>query len=154
MHAAEHMKQPRAAAAIHAPRPIHPLLLPWRRRRRAIPNFKLPLSLNMDSERKLCVMSLYLLHESASGLALFEHVQSDAVGSLLQQAQDSVLDLSRFSRIVKMKAFLPFKSAENALSVINDVSEGILQLRISRTFWRRICPRSRKGARMPAFTSE
>jgi nucleolar protein 56 len=101
-------------------------------------------------ERKLCVMSLYLLHESASGLALFEHVQSDAVGSLLQQAQDSVLDLSRFSRIVKMKAFLPFKSAENALSVINDVSEGILHEDL-KNFLEANLPKVKKGSKNAGF---
>jgi nucleolar protein 56 len=97
-----------------------------------------------------CVMSLYLLHESASGLALFEHVQSDAVGSLLQQAQDSVLDLSRFSRIVKMKAFLPFKSAENALSVINDVSEGILHEDL-KNFLEANLPKVKKGSKNAGF---
>jgi nucleolar protein 56 len=102
------------------------------------------------SKRKLCVMSLYLLHESASGLALFEHVQSDAVGSLLQQAQDSVLDLSRFSRIVKMKAFLPFKSAENALSVINDVSEGILHEDL-KNFLEANLPKVKKGSKNAGF---
>ena len=95
-------------------------------------------------------MSLYLLHESASGLALFEHVQSDAVGSLLQQAQDSVLDLSRFSRIVKMKAFLPFKSAENALSVINDVSEGILHEDL-KNFLEANLPKVKKGSKNAGF---
>ena len=96
------------------------------------------------------MMSLYLLHESASGLALFEHVQSDAVGSLLQQAQDSVLDLSRFSRIVKMKAFLPFKSAENALSVINDVSEGILHEDL-KNFLEANLPKVKKGSKNAGF---
>jgi nucleolar protein 56 len=103
-----------------------------------------------DSEVKTCAMSLYLLHESASGLALFEHVQSDAVGSLLQQAQDSVLDLSRFSRIVKMKAFLPFKSAENALSVINDVSEGILHEDL-KNFLEANLPKVKKGSKNAGF---
>jgi hypothetical protein len=31
---------------------------------------------------------------------------------------------NRFSKVIKLKAFLPFKSAEEALEAINDISEG------------------------------
>ena len=41
------------------------------------------------------------------------------------KVQASVADLKRFSRIVKFKAFQPFKSAENALENINAISEGV-----------------------------
>lgn len=40
--------------------------------------------------------------------------------------QASIGELSRFSKLVKLRAFQPFTSAENALQNINDVSEGIL----------------------------
>jgi hypothetical protein len=42
------------------------------------------------------------------------------------RAQASIADLARFSKLVKLKAFQPFHSAENALQNINDISEGIL----------------------------
>jgi len=45
----------------------------------------------------------------------------------------SVLELARFSRLVKLRAFAPFTSAENALSNINDISEGVMSADL-RTF--------------------
>ena len=38
--------------------------------------------------------------------------------------QEAVQDLSKFSRMVKLKSFLPFTSAGEALQNANDVSEG------------------------------
>jgi nucleolar protein 56 len=69
---------------------------------------------------------LYLLYESASGYALFENVKSEEIGTSLEEVQASIIDLARFSKIMKMKAFLPFTSAEVALQNINAVSEGEL----------------------------
>lgn len=66
---------------------------------------------------------LYVLHESASGYALVEVVEFEQIGSQLQEAQKAVTDLARFSRAVKLKAFQPFQSAEEALENINLVSE-------------------------------
>jgi len=68
--------------------------------------------------------ALYLLHESASGFALFERVKSEEVGTKLEEVQQSITDLKRFSSIVKLKGFAPFTSAESALENINKVSEG------------------------------
>ena len=39
-------------------------------------------------------------------------------------------DLSRFSKLVRMKAFQPFVSAEQALENQNDISEGVHALYI------------------------
>jgi len=65
--------------------------------------------------------ALYLLYESASGYALFQHTGTDE----LNIKQDDVIsDLKKFSIIVKLQAFLPFTSAENALQQINSISEG------------------------------
>jgi hypothetical protein len=41
------------------------------------------------------------------------------------QVQASIADMARFSRLVKFKAFQPFKSAEEALNNINSISEGL-----------------------------
>jgi len=40
--------------------------------------------------------------------------------------QESLQDFQRFAKIVKLKSFLPFSSADNALANINDISEGVL----------------------------
>jgi nucleolar protein 56 len=68
----------------------------------------------------------FVLFESASGYALFEVVEHEEIGTLLAEVQESVSDLAKFGRIVKLKAFQPFTSAENALENINNISEGIL----------------------------
>jgi nucleolar protein 56 len=63
---------------------------------------------------------LYLLYESAAGYALFERVKSDEI----QLTANDINDLTKFSSMVKLKSFLPFTSAEQALENINAVSEG------------------------------
>lgn len=67
--------------------------------------------------------ALFVLHEAAAGYALFEVVAFEEIGALLEGAMDTVTDLDRFSRAVKLKAFQPFESAEDALLSINAVSE-------------------------------
>lgn len=71
-------------------------------------------------------MSLFLLFESSSGYGLFERVHSDETNITDTVVQQSITDLKRFSKIVKLKSFLPFTSAENALMCINACSEGDL----------------------------
>jgi nucleolar protein 56 len=68
----------------------------------------------------------YVLFESASGYTLFEVVESEEIAKLKAEVQASVTDLARFSKLVKLTAFQPYTSAENALQNINDVSEGIV----------------------------
>ncbi|KAI9301006.1 hypothetical protein BJ944DRAFT_272122 [Cunninghamella echinulata] len=68
----------------------------------------------------------YVLFETASGYALFERLQSEEIGSKLEQVQNNVLDLTKFGQIIKLKSFSPFKSAADALENANDVSEGIV----------------------------
>lgn len=67
--------------------------------------------------------ALFVLHESAAGYALFEVVAFEEIGALLEGSMDTVTDLDRFSRAIKLKAFQPFESAEDALSSINAISE-------------------------------
>jgi nucleolar protein 56 len=66
---------------------------------------------------------LFILLESAAGYALFEVVAFEEIGSLLEDSKDTVTDLSRFGRAVKLKAFQPFESAAEALENANAVSE-------------------------------
>ncbi|KAF4042146.1 snoRNA binding domain-containing protein [Phytophthora infestans] len=68
----------------------------------------------------------FVLFESASGYAIFEVVENEEIGGLLSEVQAAVADVSSFGRIVKLKAFQPFTSAENALENINNISEGLL----------------------------
>lgn len=71
-------------------------------------------------------MSLFVLHESASGYALFEAKGMDEVGRSAQGVQDSVTELPRFSKLVTLAAFRPFASALDALEQCNAISEGLL----------------------------
>jgi len=69
---------------------------------------------------------LFVLFENASGFGLFEQTESDEIGQFLEEMQTAMADLSRLSKVVKLKAYMPFKSAEEALSAQNEISEGIL----------------------------
>jgi len=70
--------------------------------------------------------TLFILSESASGFALLEQTESDEIGQYLEEMQSAMCDLSRLSKVLKLKAFVPFKSAEEALAAANDASEGML----------------------------
>ena len=69
-------------------------------------------------------MSLYLLFESASGYAVFQAHGIDEIGQNIEAVRNSVLDLTRFGKVVKLLAFKPFSSALDALNQCNAVSEG------------------------------
>jgi nucleolar protein 56 len=71
-------------------------------------------------------MGDYILFESASGYGLFERLSSEQIGEQVDSMQQSFQDFGKFNSFVKLKAFLPFSSAENALENVNDISEGIL----------------------------
>lgn len=60
--------------------------------------------------------------------------------------QEAVQDLSKFSRMVKLKSFLPFTSAGEALQNANDVSEGESEheLRRSQGDRRLVSPRAKR----------
>lgn len=67
--------------------------------------------------------SLFILHECAAGYALFDVVEFEEIGTLLEGAKDTVTDITRFGRAVKLKAFQPFESAQDALENVNAISE-------------------------------
>ena len=58
------------------------------------------------------------------GYALFERLESEEIGQELDEVSQSVLDINRFRKVVRLKSFAPFRSAAHALENINDVSEG------------------------------
>ncbi|KHN34404.1 Nucleolar protein 56 [Glycine soja] len=71
-------------------------------------------------------MALFLLYESASGYTLFEVHGLDEIGQNTEAVRNSVSDLNRFGKVVKLRSFNPFTSALDALKQCNAVSEGIL----------------------------
>jgi len=71
-------------------------------------------------------MVLYSLFEHAAGYAIFKVNATEEIGALLPEVQESVTDLERFGRLVKLVAFSPFKNAANALENINSISEGMV----------------------------
>ncbi|RYR07854.1 hypothetical protein Ahy_B05g075329 isoform B [Arachis hypogaea] len=71
-------------------------------------------------------MALFLLYESASGYALFEAHGLDEIGQNTEAVRNSVSDLNRFGKVVKLRSFNPFTSALDALKQCNAISEGLL----------------------------
>ncbi|XP_076898462.1 nucleolar protein 56-like isoform X2 [Bidens hawaiensis] len=69
-------------------------------------------------------MALYLLFESSSGYGLFVAHGIDEIGQNTEAVRNSVTDLNRFGKVVKLTAFNPFESALDALNQQNAVSEG------------------------------
>lgn len=67
--------------------------------------------------------TLFTLLECAAGYALFEVVAFEEIGGLLEGSMDTVTDLKRFGRAVKLKSFSPFESAQVALENANAISE-------------------------------
>jgi len=91
-----------------------------------------------------------LLFESSLGYALFECTENEEIGALKASAQKAAVDLARFSKLVKLRAFQPFLSAESALQNINDVSEGIVGDDL-RSFLEANMPKSKPGAKPKAL---
>ena len=70
------------------------------------------------------IMVNFILYELASGYALFEKLEFEEIGVETAQVQASLQDLAKFGKCMKLKSFLPFKNAADALQNCNDVSEG------------------------------
>jgi hypothetical protein len=66
----------------------------------------------------------YVLLEAAAGYALCEKKEGDEIGAKATDVQEAVLDFSKFNKMVSLKAFCPFRSAEDALENISSVAEG------------------------------
>lgn len=67
-----------------------------------------------------------MLYEHAAGYALFRVNQFEEVSALLPQLEASVTDSAKFSSLVKLTGFSPFKTAVAALENVNAISEGIV----------------------------
>ncbi|XP_048021478.1 nucleolar protein 56 [Megalobrama amblycephala] len=69
---------------------------------------------------------LHVLFEHAAGYALFGVKEVEEIGMLLPQVEESVLNIGKFSSVIRLNAFFPFKSAQAALENINAISEGVV----------------------------
>jgi nucleolar protein 56 len=67
--------------------------------------------------------NFFTLFESSAGYALLEVVAIEEINPTDKANQKTITDLSLFSRAVKLKAFQPFASAEDALENANAISE-------------------------------
>ena len=85
-----------------------------------------------------------MLLEAAAGYALFERKEGDEVAVKLKDVQQSVLDFARFSRMVTLKGFSPFKTAEDALSNCTEIAEGAMSAGL-RTFLEQNVPLPKQG---------
>ena len=84
------------------------------------------------------------MFELASGYALFEKQAADIIGQADADFQDSIQDLAKFGKFLKLKSFLPFKSAADALQNCNDVSEGICNANL-KNFLEMNLPQAKKS---------
>ncbi|CAN4108914.1 unnamed protein product [Withania somnifera] len=89
-------------------------------------------------------MALYLLYESASGYALFLAHGIDEIGQNTEAVRNSITDLNRFGKVVKIEAFNPFESALDALNQCNAVSEGQMTEEL-QNFLERSLPKVKEG---------
>mmetsp|Transcript_75230 Transcript_75230/g.125456 ORF Transcript_75230/g.125456 Transcript_75230/m.125456 type:complete len:559 (-) Transcript_75230:332-2008(-) len=68
----------------------------------------------------------FILFESAIGYAVLERNEGDEIGATLPEVQKAATEFQRFKNMLSLRGFQPFKSAEEALENINDVSEGVM----------------------------
>jgi nucleolar protein 56 len=67
--------------------------------------------------------NFFTLFEAAAGYALVEVVSLEEINPGAESNQSGLTDLKLFSRSIKLKAFQPFSSAEDALENANAISE-------------------------------
>mmetsp|Transcript_20981 Transcript_20981/g.32276 ORF Transcript_20981/g.32276 Transcript_20981/m.32276 type:complete len:541 (+) Transcript_20981:165-1787(+) len=95
--------------------------------------------------------TLFALLECAAGYALFEVVAFEEIGSLMEGAMDTVTDLERFGRAIKLKAFQPFESAQDALENANAISENAMTGSL-QNFLEMNLPKAKKSSKTAAYS--
>eukprot|EP00180_Rhodochaete_pulchella_P004702 Plantae.Rhodophyta-Rhodochaete_pulchella.ctg935.p1 GENE.Plantae.Rhodophyta-Rhodochaete_pulchella.ctg935~~Plantae.Rhodophyta-Rhodochaete_pulchella.ctg935.p1 ORF type:complete len:503 (-),score=115.66 Plantae.Rhodophyta-Rhodochaete_pulchella.ctg935:1297-2757(-) len=68
--------------------------------------------------------ALFLLFEGASGYALLRVQEAEDVALETEAVMSATAEYARFSQMVKLEAFSPFPSAEDALENIHAISDG------------------------------
>jgi len=87
----------------------------------------------------------FVLFAHAAGYGLFRLQEFEEIATFLPQVEESVTDVSKFSQVVNLIGFFPFKTAGDALANINSVSEGILHEDL-KLFLETNMPKGGKGA--------
>jgi len=68
----------------------------------------------------------FALYEHAAGYGLFKVKEFEEVSTFLPVVEAAVADISKFTQVVNLVGFYPFKTAQDALNNINAVSEGVV----------------------------
>ena len=68
----------------------------------------------------------FILHESSTGYAVFEQMRAEEIGSSDITLQESYQNFSTFRSVVKLKSFVPFQTAEQALENCTQVAQGVM----------------------------
>lgn len=68
-------------------------------------------------------MKLYILYESAAGYGLFEREEMEEIAVELPKLQAALDSMEHFSKLVKLKAFLPFQTSEKALENMKSTAD-------------------------------
>ncbi|KAJ4888170.1 NOP56-like pre RNA processing ribonucleoprotein [Raphanus sativus] len=89
-------------------------------------------------------MTMYVLYESSSGYALFNVHGINVIGQNVEAVLSSVSDFTRFGQIVKLTAFHPPQTAQDALNQINAISEGYMSEEL-RSFLELNLPKVKEG---------
>mmetsp|Transcript_63779 Transcript_63779/g.152081 ORF Transcript_63779/g.152081 Transcript_63779/m.152081 type:complete len:494 (+) Transcript_63779:35-1516(+) len=97
--------------------------------------------------------TLFLLYESAAGYALFERSQAEEVAETEEAVQDAILDPKRFGKMVSLKAWSPYKDAEEALEQINAVASGV-STEVLTNFLEMNLPKSKKKYQLGVYDPE
>ncbi|CAK8532628.1 unnamed protein product [Lathyrus sativus] len=71
-------------------------------------------------------MTIFLLHETAAGYTLFEAHGNDEIGHNTKAVRNSIFDLTRFGKVVKLYSFNLFTYSLEGLEQINVISKGIM----------------------------
>ena len=79
--------------------------------------------MSIELQKKMSTTGFNVLFESASGYGLFSVIENEDIATFLQQVQAGAVELNKFQRSVKMVAFQPFTTAENALINMNAITE-------------------------------
>ncbi|KAK9448344.1 uncharacterized protein V1518DRAFT_418722 [Limtongia smithiae] len=96
----------------------------------------------------------YLLFEEPTGYALFKvALAPESIGARLKEVQEAVNDLAKFSKLVTLVSFSPFKGAADALQNANDVAEGTVNDEL-KEFLKLSLPKRSKKAKITLGVSD
>ncbi|KRX03917.1 hypothetical protein PPERSA_12122 [Pseudocohnilembus persalinus] len=89
-------------------------------------------------------MVLYLVHEAAIGLAVFEVKQIDETNAKVSQVQESIQNFEQFSQMVRLRAFQGF-DAHSALESAKELGSGNLTELLTNLIETNIPKQKKKG---------